>query len=242
MSDQKLEEVFPFLKSIDAERREQFCEYFKHAPVWILSSFSVSKLEKGKVFIREGTPVDTIFFVIDGLIKAIDYQIYGIQFDFVLFHDVYAYGGMEVLIGLEKYQTSMQAITECTVVKIPKPLFEKWMNTDILALRYESKQVGKYLLEQARRSRAFLFLQGADRLTMLLINRYEKFAEDQVLRIRADRQELSAYTGLSVKTITRAVQKLESLGYVSREGSKIVVDEAQYEKMKEALSEIVDCE
>lgn len=239
MGDNHLDNVLPFLKHIDKERREQFYAYFKTAPLWLLDSFSIEKMKKGRIFIREGSPVDIIYFIGDGLIKATDYRIYGIKFDFILFSDVYAYGGMEVVMGLDKYQTSMQTVTDCTVLKIPKPQFARWMKTDILALRHESKLMGEYLLEQARNIRAFLFLQGSDRLAMLFTNRYKKFASDGILTLDNDRQELSDYTGLSVKTITRSVKKLEEAGLVTRRGGRILVDKEQYIRMKESLSQIL---
>lgn len=239
MSDNYLDKLLPFLKKLDKNRREQFYVYFKNAPVWILDSFIVEKIEKGRVFIRESEPVDAIYFIVDGLIKATDYRIYGIKFDFILFTDVYAYGGMEVIMGLDKYRTSLQTVTDCTVIKIPKSQFAKWMKTDIIALRHESKLMGEYLLEQARSVRAFLFLEGSDRLAMLFTNRYKKFALNGVLKLDNDRQELSDYTGLSVKTITRSVKKLEEDGMITKQGNRIVINEEQYLKMRQALSLIL---
>ena len=239
MGDNHLDRVLPFLKKIDKKRREQFYTYFKNAPLWLLDSFSIEKMEKGRIFIREGTPVEAIYFIGDGLIKATDYRIYGIKFDFILFTNVYAYGGMEVIMELDKYQTSMQTVTDCTVLKIPKAQFAKWMKTDILALRHESKLMGEYLLEQARSIRAFLFLQGSDRLVMLFTNRYKKFAVNGVLRLDNDRQELSDYSGLSVKTITRSIQKLEKDGFITKQGNRILIHKDQYARMKENLSQIL---
>lgn len=238
MRDYYLEEVLPFLKHIDKERREQFLAYFRNAPLWIFENVSIEKIEKGKTFIREGEPVEAVYFIGDGIIKATDYRIYGISFGFMLFTNVYAYGGMEIIMDMGKYRTSLQTVTDCIVLKIPKAKFNQWMKTDIQSLRYEAKLMGEYLLEQARNVRAFLFLQGQDRLAMLLINRYEKYAEQGVLRIRNDRQELSDFTGLSVKTITRSVKKLREEGLISKEGSNIVIGKEQYASLKENLMEV----
>lgn len=233
-----LNNVLPNIK-IDSKRKEQLNQYFETAPMWIMNSISVERMKKGKVFIREGEPVDFIYFIIDGLIKATDYRIYGIKFDFVLFSDVYAYGGMEVVMGLDKYRTSMQTVTDCIVLKIPKNLFAKWINSDFRALKHEAKLMGEYLLEQARSVRAFLFLQGSDRLALLFENRYKNFAVNGVLDLRNDRQELSDYTGLSVKTITRSVRKLKEQGMITKEGNHILINQEQYNRIKESLSKIL---
>ena len=239
MEDNYLEQILPFLKNMDPDRRAQFYEYFQNVPLWLAESFIVEKLKKKSIFVREGEPVDAVYFIIDGIIKATDYRIYGIAFDFMLFSKVYAFGGMEVIMGEKEYRTSLQTVTDCTVLKIPKTHFDNWMKSDIRALRHEAKLMGEYLLEQARNVRAFLFLQGEERLSMLLANRYEKYAANDILQLKSNRMELSDCTGLSEKTITRSVQKLEEKGLISRKGTYIIVTKDQYNKIKNSLSNIL---
>ena len=113
MKEVYLDEALPFLKEIDPKRREQFQAYFKNAPLWVLESFMIEKLEKGTTFIREGEPVDMVYFIGDGMIKATDHRIYGISFDFILFTRVYAHGGMEIIMDIDWYTTSLQTVTDC---------------------------------------------------------------------------------------------------------------------------------
>ena len=120
MENKYLKEILPFLNEIDDDRRKQFEQYFRTAPMWLMDTFIVEELDEGTIFIQEGEPVDMIYFIGEGLIKATDYRIYGINYDFTLFSKVYAFGGMEVIIGLDKYKTTLQTVTKCTVLKIPK--------------------------------------------------------------------------------------------------------------------------
>ena len=242
MENNYLEGVLPFLKSISPDRREQFYEYFNNVPIWLVDSFVIEKVKKDTIFIREGEPADTIYFIVDGIIKATDYRVYGIAFDFMLFNKLYAFGGMEVIMEIEKYRTSLQTVTDCLVLKIPSSQFNKWMKSDIRALRHESKLMGEYMLEQARNVRAFLFLQGADRLALLLKHRYDKYAVNGVLKINGDRKELSDYTGLSTRTIIRSVKKLMEDGMISAEGNQIVVNEKQYGLLVKELDRILSDE
>ena len=147
MENKYLAQILPFLNEIEEERRKQFEEYFRTAPMWLMDTFVVEELEKGTIFVQEGEPADTIFLIGKGLIKATDYRIYGINYDFTVFDKVYAFGGMEVIINLDKYQTTLQTVTKCTVLKIPKEGFKKWMDSDIRALQQESRLMGEYLLE-----------------------------------------------------------------------------------------------
>ena len=220
MENNYLAQILPFLK-------KQFEEYFRTAPMWLMDTFVVEELEKGTIFVQEGEPADTVFLIGKGLIKATDYRIYGINYDFTVFDKVYAFGGME------------QTVTKCTVLKIPKEGFKKWLDSDITALQQESRLMGEYLLEQARDSRMLLFLQGADRVAFLLMKRYRKYAENGVMKMKGDRQELSDFTGLCVKTISRSIKKFKESGLITTQGSYILINYEQYCRMEKMISEIL---
>ena len=239
MENNYLAQILPFLNEIEEERRKQFEEYFRTAPMWLMETFVVEELEKGTIFVQEGEPADTVFLIGKGLIKATDYRIYGINYDFTVFDKVYAFGGMEVIIDLDKYQTTLQTVTKCKVLKIPKEGFKKWLDSDITALQQESRLMGEYLLEQARDSRMLLFLQGADRVAFLLMKRYRKYAENGVMKMKGDRQELSDFTGLSVKTISRSIKKFKESGLITTQGSYILINYEQYCRMEKMISEIL---
>ena len=165
MGERYLYQKCPFLKEVSQERREQFETYFRTAPDWLIDAFVVEKMKKGTTFIRENNPADTIYFIIEGLIVATDYRVLGISYDFMQFRKMYAFGGMEFIMDLDVYKTSLRTVTDSIAVKISRPMFEKWMYSDIKALKYESQQIGEYLLEQARNERIFLLMNGTDRKT-----------------------------------------------------------------------------
>lgn len=239
MKNTNLAKILPFLNEIDKERREQFEQYFRTAPVWLMDTFSVEELDKGTIFVQEGEPADMIYFIVKGVIKATDYRIYGINYDFMMFEKVYAFGGMEVIINLDKYQTTLQTATKCTVLKIPKVGFKKWLSSDIVALQQESRLMGEYLLEQAKDSRMLLFLQGADRVAFLLMKHYRKYSQNGILKMKGDRQELSDFTGLCVKTISRSIKKFKENGMITTRGSDILINYEQYQRMENMISEIL---
>ena len=160
MGERYLYQKCPFLKEVGQERREQFETYFRTAPDWLIDAFVVEKMKKGTTFIRENNPADTIYFIIEGLIVATDYRVLGISYDFMQFRKMYAFGGMEFIMDLDVYKTSLRTVTDSIAVKISRPMFEKWMYSDIKALKYESQQMGEYLLEQARNERIFLLMNG----------------------------------------------------------------------------------
>ena len=100
--------------------------------------------------------------------------------------------------------------------------------------------MGEYLLEQGRSSRAYLFLQGSDRLAMLFVERYEKYAKKGVLNMKGDRQSLSDATGLCVKTINRAVKKFSDEEIITKNGRQIVIDPNQYIRLKSIVDTVIE--
>ena len=143
MKSKPLYDALPFLEHIDRDRQEQFENYFQSAPLWLLDAFQIEELPKGEIFIREGDVADTIFFIGKGIIEATDYRVYGTPYDFMQFDRVYAFGGMEFLMDLEYYMTTLHTVTDCTVVRLPREKFEKWLYSDIRALKQESKLVSE---------------------------------------------------------------------------------------------------
>lgn len=235
-----LYEKLPFLKDIDENRQVQFEEYFGSAPLWLMDAFQIEELQEGTIFIREGEAADTIFFIGRGIIEAIDYRIYGTPYLYMQFNRVYAFGGMEFIMDLSEYKTTLRTITKCTIVKLPRAKFEKWMDSDSKALKREAKFVGEYLLEEARNSRLLLFLQGSDRLALLFVKRYERYNKKGIVRVRGSRQDLADETGLCVKSISRGVKKFVEEGLITKEGNQIIIYKEQYEGLKELISPKID--
>lgn len=235
-----LHQVLPFLKDLSADRRRLIEDYFNSAPVWLMDAFQIIKMDKDVTFIRENTPVEMVYIIGEGTIRAVDFRIFGIRYEFMRFSGIYAMGGMEVVMDLETYRTTLQTATPCIMIALPRKQFAKWLETDIKALKQEAKAIGEYLLEDGRRGRALLFMQASDRLSMLFVDKYEEDAINGILTVTETRQEIAEESGLCVKTVNRAVKKLEEEQIISRNGNKIIIDNNQYLKMQDLVAQIID--
>ena len=51
MENTYLAKILPFLNEIEKSRREQFEQYFRTAPMWLMETFAVEELEEGTVFV-----------------------------------------------------------------------------------------------------------------------------------------------------------------------------------------------
>lgn len=225
---------------LDGRKYEEIQAYFSGAPKWLIDSFQIVKLSKDFTFIRENEPVTSIYLIIKGIVRAADYRIYGIVYDFMRVDQLEAMGGMEIVLDLPTYRATIQTVTPCTAIKIPKDAYEKWLNTDIKALKREAKTVGRYLMETDRKSRAYLFLQGSDRLGLYLLDLYKKHAGEEKFIVSSTRTELSEMTGLCVRTINRSIKKFYENGWITKEGNKFSMNKKQYDQMNEKISVLIE--
>ena len=72
---------------------------------------------------------------------------------------------------------------------------------------------------RAARAGPCCFLQGSDRLAMLFVERYERYARNGVLHVRGGQQSLSNAPGLCLKTINRSIKKFAEQGLITKEGT-----------------------
>ncbi len=227
-------------KRLPSEQAEYLKQYLSNAPYWVFEAMQVSKKEKNVVFIEENTPADYVYILLDGTIRAMDYRIRGVAYDYMRLSAVHVFGAMEGFFKMNTYMTTLETATPCTFLVLSKKNYEKWIWEDKNALRMEVQSMGSYLLEQTRVSRLFLFLQGTDRIMYMFVKHYEKSKAEGDYVVELSRQELAERSGFSIKTINRSIKKLEEDGYISRKGHKIIMSHAQYVMMKEYLNEIVD--
>ena len=75
---------------------------------------------------------------------------------------------------------------------------------------------------------------------VLFEHRYKKYAKNGKLTFTNTRQELAEYSGLSVKTVNRAVKKFEEQGLISRSGKTFYIDEGQYEQLHALVSKLIE--
>lgn len=239
MKDEILFDKLPFLDTMQPDRRQQILKYFRTAPDSLADYLIVENLAPNRVFVREGATVDYVYLIATGIIKATDYRVFGTEFDFIRFDKAYAMGAMEVLMKLPTFLTTLTTVTKCTIIKIPIEPYTRWLLSDVDALQLEAQLMGEYLLDQSRLARAYLFLQGADRLMYLLIRKYEKYGNDGVYHFHVNQQNLANETGLVVKTVSRALKKMEEEGMLSRSQKFLLINHEQYRRMKEYVDRLI---
>ena len=214
-------------------------DHLKNAPDWLMDQCSAVLLSPDTTFIREDEPLTNVYLLLEGTVKALDYRALGFEYEFVQFGPGYAFGGMEVIMDIDYYCTTLRTVQRCLFIKIPYIYYSSWLQSDFSAFKHEAKLVGEYLLEQGRLARSYLFLSAPQRLAKVLVNKYVKNSKNGVLIDHSTRQELSNEVGVGIRTITRSVKQLCDEGYITKSDVGITVNYEQYCRLKEMISKII---
>lgn len=233
-------EIEQILRQLPEEQSTYFKDYFRNAPEEVLSTMTLETRKINRLLAEENEFVEKVYVLLEGQVKAVDFRVKGTSYEYAHFGSVTMLGSMECLFDLDRYATTLMTHTACTLVSIPKAVFEKWLKSDPCVMLKETARMRDYLLEGGRESRMMLMLSGTERLVYLLIKKCEQMGRREEYILAVNRQELAEQSGSSVKTVNRSMKKLEESGMVLRVGHKVKVAQNQYSAMKAYLDKILN--
>ncbi len=239
-AEENIKRIMELQKTLEPTQSNYLNQYLHNAPRWVLEAMQVVYKDKDAVFIDENATADNVYILAQGVVRAIDYRIQGVAYDYIWFYPIKVFGAMEVFFNIPQYMTTLMTETPCTMLIISKANYERWIWEDKNALRMEMESIGSYLLDQNRKDRVFLFLQGLDRILYVFAKNYEQKTRENRFIIDMNRQKLAEISGLSVKTVNRAIKKMEEDELIGRDGRKIVITVEQYSKIKSYLDTIIE--
>lgn len=234
-----MNKVLAAMNYLEGKEKEELSRLFKNAPVWLLNACTVVDMKKGEIFTREKEPVQVVHILIKGTVKACDFRVLGVAYEFCRYEAVDILGGMELFVESEGYMTTLITETPCQFIIISKDKFAQWLKSDGNAMWFHTSKMTRYLLAENRRERAYLFLQGIDRVYLFFEFLYERTGKE-VCAVKLTRQQISDETGLSIKTINRSLGKMSEEGLITIKGRQIILKRDQYEDMKERTAEKID--
>lgn len=220
------------IEKLDPEKADYLKRYFAGAPRWLLEQFQVIEVPAGTVFIHEGELAERVYVLLQGQVSAVDYRVQEAVYGFFQFYPIELFGVMEILGGMERYKTSLAAVEKSIFLRIGRDQYERWLKSDSNAFQMETKEIVNYLLEQARKERLYVLLSGNQRVYQVLIKLYKSYEENGTYSAYISRKDFSEMTGLSERTITRAIKSLVSEGYITKKGWNITMDSSQYQRLK----------
>ena len=234
------EEIERVLTRLPQEEETKFRTYFENAPAEVLSMLSLEKRYADRYLVEENDPIDRIYILLEGQVKAVDFRVKGSSYEYARFDGVSFLGSMECVFGEECYMANIITVTPCTLASLPRRIFENWISSDLAALCRETRMMRQTLLENSRENRMLLLLNGMERLIYLLVKKCRSRGEGRDHILAVNRQELAEQCGTSVKTVNRSMKRLEDSGFLTREGHKVKITQRQYAAMQEYLGLILN--
>ena len=233
----ELDNVWIYLSEESHKYLEQF---LKNAPRWLLEEFQEVTMAKDTEFVTENDSANTVYILLTGVVKATDLRVFPVVYDFIRFYPVEIFGAMEFLLREETYRTTLITVTKCRFLKLSREQFAKWVSNDINAMKMFTEAMTRYLLDQCRKERLYLFLQGEDRVLLFLNDFYEKNHFENEVIINMSRNDLARGTALSVRTVNRTVKELIKEGVLIKKGQKLILTSDKYKEIKGRLSDKID--
>ena len=236
----KMSEADEIIRKLNTKQRNYLNRYFAHAPESVTGSMQVVRMPEGTTFIQEGMPVDKVYVLLKGCVSAVDYRVRETVYGFCHFNPIETFGAMEILGHMDQYRTTLATTRDSLFLKIPRDSFEKWILKDVDALQMETERTIGYLLDQSRKERLYVLLPGNERVYLILTNLYETYGKFGTYSVYMSRKDFSEVTGLSERTITRALKELEEKKLITRNGWNIVMTWNQYNKIKELIKDQIN--
>ena len=233
-------EIEHALRQIPEEHSDHIKDYFQDASEGLLTAMTLETIKANRILVEENDRIEKVYALLEGQVKAVDFRVKGASYEFAVFAPVTFFGSMECLFGLEHYATTLVTDTACTLMSMPKVVFEKWLLSNPDAMKREAVSMRNYLLERTRESRVMMMLNGTERLMYLLTRMCEMQGQRDEYLLAVNRQELAEQSGSSVKTVNRSMKKLEESDMVLRVGHKVKVTQNQYLSMKTYLDGILN--
>ena len=185
------EEIERVLARISQTEEQKFRTYFETAPGDVLNLLSLEKRYADRYLVEENEPIERIYILLEGQVKAVDFRVKGSSYEYARFDGVSFLGSMECIFGEACYMTNIITVTPCTLVSLPRRVFENWMSIDLTALRRETRNMRQTLLENSRENRMLLLLSGMERLIYLLVKKCRSRGELREYILAVNRQELA---------------------------------------------------
>lgn len=179
---------------------------------------------------QKDEPLDSFGIVCRGAIRAVNEfengNIYMVEkSDAVCF-----VGEVALLAGEEKSSVTIQTLTECRVLFLPRADFEAWIAADPSFLRLLCQSVAQKLYHSTYSKGERQYHSTRYLLLKYLLEQVEELGPGHPwpARIAKTRRQMSEEVGLVVKTLDRLIAALREEGVVSVQRGKVCLTQEQH--------------
>lgn len=226
-------------KLLSKNIRNELEELLKNTPKSFNDEAKLVSIKKGKTFIQSDTTVNTLYILVKGQVKAVDYRIDEIIYDYTWFEPIEILGAMEFYMGKETYITTLVTLTDCIMISFSNEIFRKWVEKDTDTMLNLINVMLNRLNDQSKKERTFMFLSAKERMMYLFVQIYQKYNQTDVCEVKLTQDELANRCGINLRTATRTIHSLCEENMITKKNRKLYISYSQYKHMEEKLNEII---
>lgn len=191
------------------------------------------KKHSGDMLIKSGERCEAVYFLLKGTAKIYKELPDGILYEIASVRAPCLMGETEAITDEEFSRGTVCTESDnAQLIYMPKEVFLHWLHSSNKALFSITRLIIYKNFSQQNKDRAMLFSHGYQRLAYRLLSYYEDMGGRGKVFLNIPRERLSEDTGLNIRSISRALNRLEEQGLITRQGRLIVVDGEQADKMK----------
>lgn len=197
---------------------------------------AIVRLQAGNILFYKGDLVEGIFILCKGNIKIMNIFSKGNVF-IVSENDKSTFiGEQAILAGQRKASVTIEAVTDCTMIRIPIDAFLKWVDEDHALTKFLLRDLAirLYPLSMEHGNRSYLSCNYL--LEKYLVKVYEKSPEEEV-RVMETRQTIADKLGISLRSVERGISTLKENGLLTNRKRKIFINEVQYHQLLELMED-----
>lgn len=153
-------------------------------------------------------------------------------------------GEVTLLANMPKTSVTIEALTENTVIYLPRRESEQWVNTDIHILRKMAERTAFKLYRSSYNNGLKLYYPPVFLLADHLVRLYEQALTNTACQktasrpftLQKTRERLGEELGMNIKTLNRAIRSMQKDGHFSLVKGKICFSHEEYLQMKNYLT------
>lgn len=225
----------------------ELLDYTADMPDSLRSLTFVKVYSAGEIIHHKDTELPYFGIVAKGENRVINQLKNGKVFMIEVNHPIDFIGEVTILAGKPTTSVTIQAVTETTVVYLPRRKAEQWLSNDIRILSRVSRHVAFKLYRSSYNNGLNIFYPPSYILADYLVRTYEQLLPDVVVFSPTEKKSiiiprthewLEEELGMNIKTLERAIRTLREKEYFEIKKGKISINFEQYIKLKDYLDTV----
>lgn len=211
----------------------------RNMPQNIVDECSVCTFERMSVVLMQDYPIDSVYLVCSGkfIVEYMSDEGYIYDFEEISSRDFI--GEMEVITGEPYSLYTVKTIEQSEVVVIPRASFIRWLNCDINITNFTLRKIANKWKNTAYKASTYKYSNARYKVATFILNNAAPDTRSEKRHIvPSTRQGIADKTGLSVRTVNRALKVLQHEGFVEIYKGKIFIREDKYDALLQKMESL----